>query len=425
MPSSFYPSQVSVTKSTKPSTETKQQPRKVTKGEEKAVKDKAKAPQHAKHVPKNQVPKFNWKETEVFENPNADKDFFEKPGPARIFKDDFSPGQIFQVFFTDAIVSQICTETNRYYDQSHKQKNAKYTKWKPTTVTEIKAFIGVLIAMGITKLPEMRDYWRKNSLCYVSWFSTVFTRGRFEAILNVLHLVDNKQCTNNDKLYKLGNLHNKLNINFYKAYTPERNLAVDEQMIGTKCRVSCIQYMPAKPKKFGIKLWALCESSSGYCLQFKYIKAKSLTRQKKVLSHRVVMDLAQHYFHANYHIYMDNFYTSPDLFVALAAMDTYACGTIRKNRGQFPTNFKEGKLKRGESSYIQTDDLLAVHWFDKRDVFMLSTIHGTGSVEVQRRGDKESIQKPLMISKYNTYMGGVDLCDQLLSNYSMQRKSKK
>lgn len=241
----------------------------------------------------------------------------------------------------------------------------------------------------------------------------------------MLHLVDNEKRTNNDKLYKLGNLHQKLNINFYKAYTPERNLAVDEQMIGTKCRVSFLQYMPAKPKKFGIKLWALCESSSGYCLQFQIYKGKELDTPEKGLSHRVVMDLAQNYFHANYHIYMDNFYTSPDLFVALAAMDTYACGTIRKNRGQFPTNFKDSKLKRGESLYIQTDDLLAVHWFDKRDVFMLSTIHGTGSVEVQRRGDKETIQKPLMISKYNTHMGGVDLCDQLLSSYSMQRKSKK
>ena len=62
------------------------------------------------------------------------------------------------------------------------------------------------------------------------------------------------------------------------------------------------------------------------------------------------------------------------------------CGTIQSNHGQFPDEFKNAKLSRGECIYIKsslnTGSLLAVHWYDKRDVFVLSTSHGTGSIEV-------------------------------------------
>ena len=51
--------------------------------------------------------------------------------------------------------------------------------------------------------------------------------------------------------------------------------------------------------------------------------------------------------------------------------------------------FKNAKLSRDElihiNSPLNTGSLLAVRWCDKRDVFVLSTIHGTGSVH--RRGD--------------------------------------
>ena len=45
-----------------------------------------------------------------------------------------------------------------------------------------------------------------------------------------------------------------------------------------------------------------------------------------------------------------------------------------------------------------------MNWYDKRDVFVLSTIHGTSSVEVRRRGDDTPFPKPTMIDEYNNYM---------------------
>lgn len=61
----------------------------------------------------------------------------------------------------------------------------------------------------------------------------------------------------------------------------------------------------------------------------------------------------------------------------------------------------------GESVFIQSGNLLLVHWKDKRDVYMMSLIHENGVTEIQcRPGDK--VTKPNMIIAYNKYMGGVD-----------------
>ena len=46
-----------------------------------------------------------------------------------------------------------------------------------------------------------------------------------------------------------------------------------------------------------------------------------------------------------------------------------------------------------------------------KDVFVLSTIHSTRSVEVRRRGDDTPFPKPTMIDEYDHYTGGVDKLD--------------
>ena len=126
------------------------------------------------------------------------------------------------------------------------------------------------------------------------------------------------------------------------------------------------------------------------------------------------------------HIYLLTIITHLRNFF-LEKQNTLACGAIRSNRGQFLDELKNAKLSRGESIYINlplnTGSLLAVR--DKRDVFVLSTIHGTGSVEVRCRRDDTPFPKPIMIDKYNHYMGGVDKLDQLICTNSFTKKSKK
>ncbi len=226
---------------------------------------------------------------------------------------------------------------------------------------------------------------------------------------------------NYNKLFKLGDIPEKLNKAFKEMYSPSRQLSLDEQMIGTKSRIGFLQYMPKKPKKFGIKLWALCESLSGYCLRYQIYTGKAAAGTEHGLAYRVVFDL---FLGRRFLSFFDNIYTSLKLVKDLLFRNTFSCGTVRVDRGEFPESFKTKKLDKGKSEYINNGTIMAVHWKDKRDVFMMSSFHGNAENVIERFGNEE-VSKPEMISDYNLNMGGVDKCDQFLSYYNIGRKSKK
>ena len=48
------------------------------------------------------------------------------------------------------------------------------------------------------------------------------------------------------------------------AYSPHREVTVDEAMIAFRGRLSFRQYLPAKPTKYGIKVWVREDSTNGF-----------------------------------------------------------------------------------------------------------------------------------------------------------------
>lgn len=370
----------------------------------------------------------DWQDvTGIFVNPNQSVPFLEYSGLSRNAASAKSPLDFFFLFFSYEMFKNIAQQTNLYQGQMTNLKPSPM-KWLATTAEEMMAFIGMNIAMGIANLPEIDDYWSKSSLFYMPWFTGIFTRNRFKQILRYLHLVDNskdlpRNDPNRNRLFKLGNIVQNLNKSFREMYFPSQNLSLDEQMIGTKSRIGFLQYMPKKPKKFGIKLWALCEAATGYCLQFQVYAGKTDGTAEHGLVRRVVFDLMGYYLDKGFHLFFDNFYTSLKLLKDMILRNTYCCGTIRSNRGEFPNKFKTDKLEKGSTVYLKNGNILAVHWKDKRDVYALSSFHGNSEKIVERFSGE--ISKPDMICDYNQNMGGVDKCDQFLSYYSLGRKSMK
>lgn len=127
-----------------------------------------------------------------------------------------------------------------------------------------------------------------------------------------------------------------------------------------------------------------------------------------------------------FNLYVDNFYQSPELCQELFARDTYCCGTVRKDRVGFSVAVKEAKLKPGECVFRRNDYLLALKYCDKRPVSFLSTIHEAVEVATSKR-DKQGnvIIRPLLVRDYVKYMRGCDVCDQLVSQYTLLRRSIK
>ena len=142
---------------------------------------------------------------------------------------------------------------------------------------------------------------------------------------------------------------------------------------------------------------------------------------KKGLGYRVVMKLMEQYQGKGHCVFVDNFYTSPQLLLDLLARSTYCVGTTKTNRKDFPVQLIPEKTM--DPGFATAGQLTAVWWRDRRDVYALSTMHDK-SVNVLKRpkGSREKLPCPSIIDDYNQYMGGVDFIDQHLFYYTMTRR---
>ncbi|XP_070548372.1 piggyBac transposable element-derived protein 4-like [Ptychodera flava] len=143
------------------------------------------------------------------------------------------------------------------------------------------------------------------------------------------------------------------------------------------------------------------------------------------LGYSVVVDLTSRYFGMGHHLYYDNFFSSLRLAVDLLNRRTYVCSTVRKNSKGLPPAVSKSatKLKPGDYVYRKSGEIIATLWHDKRDVTLLSTNCNPGGVEIQRKGKEMFV--PTVVRKYNSFMGGVDLSDQMASYYPINNKYMK
>ena len=99
---------------------------------------------------------------------------------------------------------------------------------------------------------------------------------------------------------------NYITARFQALYEVDGNVSVDESMIKFKGRLAFRQYLPMKPTKWGVKVWVMSESSTGYVTNFQIYAGREGSTEKG-LAHRVVMDLAGPYYGSHLSVYMDNF----------------------------------------------------------------------------------------------------------------------
>ncbi|GFS19691.1 PiggyBac transposable element-derived protein 4 [Elysia marginata] len=82
--------------------------------------------------------------------------------------------------------------------------------------------------MGVLKLPERSDYWRTTKrIIFLTQFGSVMSRDRYLLIWRYLHLSNNLQEGNPDKLRPMLP---HLNQVLRDMYTPYREVAIDESV---------------------------------------------------------------------------------------------------------------------------------------------------------------------------------------------------
>ena len=97
--------------------------------------------------------------------------------------------------------------------------------------------------------------------------------------------------------------------NIQELYKPGRHISVDKGMIGFKGRLSFRQYMPAKPTKYGIKVWMAADASNGFVINHEvYLGKQPGCVLANGLGYSVVMELMSPSLNKNHHVYFDNFF---------------------------------------------------------------------------------------------------------------------
>jgi hypothetical protein len=199
------------------------------------------------------------------------------------------------------------------------------------------------------------------------------TQDRFLHILWFSHFAENSRRPDPgkeyDRLWKIRTVFDTLNQAYPKFYNPLENLAVDEVIVKFQGRVIFRQYIPKKRKRYGIKIYKLCDES-GYTYYMKvYLGRDSLSATDDMTAtHATVRHSTCRVEGLGRKLFMDNFFSSPRLFDDLLRRKIHSCGTVWPNRKDMPSDFgpkKKLKLTKGDIRGRTRGNLTALAWKDR------------------------------------------------------------
>ncbi|XP_062571144.1 piggyBac transposable element-derived protein 4-like [Saccostrea cucullata] len=352
------------------------------------------------------------------------------------------PVDFFLLFLTQEIVLQICIATNHHAEALlSKGQNLSYANsmgtWTRVTVEEMYRFVGILIYVSIVNFQTLERYWSTCPLYKNNVVSSVMSITRFKAILSFLQI--NADSDKDDKLTRIRHLLEHVESISQSLFQPYESVSVDERMVASKHHYSGIrQFIRDKPIRFGLKLWVLADSITGYTYAFFVYLGKKRTELKnktKGLAYNVVMELSRTLFNQGYRIYTDSFYTTQHLATDLLQKKTYLVGAVKRSSSAMPSCLKDIELfekvsTRGDFRWHRDGDFVYVQWRDCKTVTIISPIHkGSATGNCQRTVNERSgykrkqLMQPVVIKDYNTNMGGVDKSNQMLNKYPCYIKS--
>lgn len=339
--------------------------------------------------------------------------------------DESTPFQILQKLLTKEMVEKICRISAPY---------AVEKGIKPFEEEEFWRFLAVTLAMGITRKPAIKDYWRKSKIFHTPFFGETMSRDRYRGILSSLHFVSREPSPGtsaNDRFgMKLGSFLDDLVKNFRNSFHAGEFLCLDESLMPFKGRLAFKQYCPKKRARFGIKLFILSDCLSKGILDILPYQGKGTKIPDRSLitslgfGGAAVVTMLERYMDYGHRIVIDNWFNSPKLARVLYNRKTYVLGTVQKRRKEMPTGARmTRKLKKGEIEVFSDGKLVIERWNDRREVIMLNTFLPHSMQSADTPNPRNQRDKPGSVLLYNSKMGAVDDADKIVKPYQSIRKS--
>lgn len=330
----------------------------------------------------------------------------------------------YELFVPDKLFEEIAEQTNVYASQQLEGGcSQRLGKWTVTNKNEVKRFFGLLLWMGLVRLPSLHLYWSHDPAYMQTFPRKIMSRNRFEILLRMIHFADNTKSNGSNCLSKIQPLIDTLEINFKKYYNPTEDIFIDESLIPLRGRIIYRQYLKQNRYIYGIKIFKLC-CGSGYTYAFRVYAGKTLEKGlekgfalgkgQNTMPTNIVMSLCRDLFDKGHTLYTDKWYTSLELADKLVDKNIHLVGTLRSNRRGNPLQVVSQKLKQGEIIAKENKKGITIlKWNDKRDILLLSTKHSSEMVNVESRSPHKL--KPQIVVDYNG-KAAVDLSDHAYNN---------
>lgn len=334
-----------------------------------------------------------------------------------------TPKEIWKLYFSSKIIHLVTKYTNQRIEGfSHEFKRARDCRL--TDEEEIEALLGLLLFAGIRKNGRLnaKDLFRTDGSS-PEIFRLTMSWNRFYLLLRCLRFDDKETRTQRalvDKLAPIRDLFEDIVSSFKKYFSPSEFVTIDEKLEAFRGRCSFRQYIPSKPNKYGIKIYALTDAKMFYTSNLEVYVGQQHEGPYKVDngSQALVKRLCSVIDKSGRNITCDNFFTSIPLVDSLMQNHKLSViGTIRKNKKELPTEFTNVKGRREKSSlFAHRNNCTLVSYVPKKNknVLLISSMHADAQIN-------EQTGKPEIIMDYNATKGGVDTVDKMCETYNCAR----
>lgn len=348
------------------------------------------------------------------------------PGPRRVVRDSVSPADVFLKLIDVNMIDEILLHTNSKIEKL-RTRYSRPRDCTDLTREELLATIGILIQIGLKKgrVVNVEELWAKDGTGMMLLRAAMSYR-RFLLILRSLRFDDSTNRQERRKLDKLAAIRyifDRFVQNIRKCYSMSELVTIDEMLHPFRGRCSWIQYMPSKPAKYGMKMYAMADAKTFYCGNLEVYVGKqpagpySVSNSPEEVVKRLVEDIVS----TNRNVTTDNWYTSMSLATYLISKGITLLGTMRKNKAVIPPEFLPNKNRAvGSSIFGYQKDRTLVSYVTRKNkaVILMSTMHDSGDIDLETG-------KPHIILDYNGTKGGVDTLDKLCATYSVSRTTRR
>lgn len=336
----------------------------------------------------------------------------------------------FKLIMNRFIILYMVQELNKFAKVSLGEHD--FSEFVLVSPEEMYDFICLLMYMGVSKLPAYEMYWRKHHNPFYQEFPrTLMTYERFMIIKKYFQVFDNEANNETDEsaasFLKLEELVGHFSNVFASVYTPDRELALDENLCSWSSLGGTKLFIPPKSSNYDMNLYAMCEGKSGYICS---LMMHSSTSSEKNID--MVLNISKNFHHKNHRLYMDNFFTSIPLFEELKKVGLFCCGTQREV-GSGPRGFRVGikKLKNSEAFMKHNGSVNCLELSDSLGSVILTNMHPDNGVLTEvddneaNPGLIKDARQSHIAQQFNTFTGGVDLMNQMVKYYEVEKRSKK